>query len=1281
MLFVYLHLQLAKGCGLVNNLDIQIAISIMTVLTILEIDILHQILTYFKIFRKKKKKMRYCKRYLAPRKKGFVTKIGTKTNRTHIYMCFTSTQSKQKIERNMLIFDTDQFAIGIDNHTSKCLSPSAKDFIGPIKPINGALKGINSTLAVKGSGTLKWKIADDSGHIHEMIIQNAIYVPDMTMRLLSPQHWAQSSNVDSNTATCITTQKDCKLQWNKKYVRSIPLNANTNVPVLYSAPGINKYTSFAAYFEQVDSSLNPENLCCIAVPDEDHRIDDFLHGLQGDVRRLDDYDNQTSATNDQAELVRWHYRLGHLPYPRMRILMQLGHLPKKLLKVQPPKCAGCLYGAMTKRAWTHVPRSKRKAIKKATEPGQIVSIDQLESNTPGFIAHLKGHLTRKRYRVATIFVDHHSRMSYVHLQRSTSSEETVEAKRAFESFCATKHVRVLHYHADNGRFQDKVFMSHLHEKGQTISFCGVNAHFQNGIAEKRIRDLQEKARKMLLHAIERWPSEITVHLWPYSLRTANDQMNHTPDNVDGSSKMERFTKVQVSTHLKVFHTWGCPIYALNNTLQAGSSIPKWNPRARIGINLGLSPRHARSVSLVLNVRTGNASPQFHVIHDDFFETITKETTKPSKWQSEAGFIDEQGETIPTSRMPNFEDSFQQRAQTSEPTINEEIEIGNQIVNEEKEQEDNVPELRRSSRVRRMTTRMSESIQQQGREVSFAAVDRTIEAMHEADYSIQDSMVDPISFAGITEKDTMYFHEAMAAADREEFIKAVVKEINDHIDGKHWIIINEEDVPEGANILDAVWSMKRKRDIITRKVYKWKARLNVHGGQQEYAINFYETYAPVVTWYAIRLLFTLLLLNNWYSRQIDFILAYPQADIEFDTYMRLPQGITSTTGKSKVLKLLKNIYGQKQAGRVFFLYLKEKLEKLKYVQSQIDECIFYKDNLIFFFYVDDGIMLCSDEEKINQEIKALSEECKIEDKGQIEDYLGVNVNYRQDKYIELTQPQLIDEILNDLGLDVKDTIRETPALSSKILHRHLEEPEAEISWNYRSVIGKLNYLEKSTRPDLAYSVHQCARFMESPKKSHAAAVEHIGRYLLGSREKGLVLKPKKKKCLENYVDADFCGNWNKMWASEDAITAKSRTGFIVMYAGCPITWCSKLQTMVALSTTEAEYIALSHSLREVIPMIQLLDELKLKGFETFSSEPIIHCKCFEDNSGALEISRLPKIRPRTKHINVVYHHFRSFVKAGKVKILPIDTLDQIGDAYTKPLAKALFVKFRKLSMGW
>lgn len=1233
---------------------------------------------YFKIFRKKKKKMKYCVRYISPKRKGKGIRIGNKLHRSKVYLCFTSTQSDKDIKRDKLLsFDTDGFTIGIDNHTSKCLSPSLNDFISPITPLQAALKGISSTIPVKGSGTLQWDVLDDNGRIHKFIIQNALYVPGMSMRLLSPQHWAQHSN--SVKAHCITYNNKCQLKWGHKYVKTIHLDVHTNVPIMCTAPGMSRYKAFSTYFDKVDAT--PVHECCmIATPTRTDTDDDFLHGLEGGVRNLDDMDNKTSATNDQAELVRWHYRLGHLPYPRMRLLMQLGHLPKRLLKVQPPKCAGCLYGAMTKRPWTQVPKAKRKKIKQAEEPGQIVSVDQIESNTPGFIAHLKGNLTKKRYTAATVFVDHYSRLGYIHLQRSTTAEETVEAKRAFESYCSARNVKVRHYHADNGRFQDKLFVADLHACRQTISFCGVNAHFQNGIAEKRIRDLQEKGRKMLIHAIDRWPKAVTVHLWPYAIRTANDQMNQTPDQMDGTSRIERFANVEVSTRMKIFHTWGCPIYALHNTLQAGSQIPKWNSRARIGINLGLSPKHARSVSLVLNIKTGNVSPQFHVVHDDFFETVQVETDKTlSRWQYESGLVgeDESSQIVP--RMPNFEDSFNQNSEneipTDEPEINEAI-----IENNDQSESDDVP-TRRSRRNRTMTTRMRESLRQQGKELSFSAVIGEVDALHQDDYRIQDSMSDPISFMGLNEKDTMYFHEAMNAPDRDEFIKAIVKEVNDHIDGKHWEIMDEGDVPEGVEILDSVWSMKRKRDILTRKIYKWKARLNVHGGQQEFAVNFYETYAPVITWFAIRLLFTLLLLNNWFSRQIDFVLAYPQAEIEFDTYMRLPHGVTSTNGTSKVLKLLKNIYGQKQAGRVFFLYLKEKLQKLHYEQSKIDECIFYKGNVIFFFYVDDGIMIGPSESEIDEEIKLLSKECKIEDKGQLEDYLGINVHYRDDTSIELTQPQLIDEILNDLQLSMKDSIRETPALSSKILHRHLEEPEANIDFNYRSVIGKLNYLEKSTRPDLAYSVHQCARFMEQPRKSHAEAVEHIGRYLLGTREKGLILKPKKKRCIEDYVDADFCGNWSKIRAPDDAATAKSRTGFLIMFASCPITWCSKLQTMVALSTTEAEYIALSHSLREVIPMIQLLDELKRRGIETYTDEPLIHCKCFEDNSGALEISRLPKIRPRTKHINVIYHHFRSFVMDGKVKILPIESADQIGDVHTKPLAKALFVKFRKLMMGW
>jgi len=128
---------------------------------------------------------------------------------------------------------------------------------------------------------------------------------------------------------------------------------------------------------------------------------------------------------------------------------------------------------------------------------------------------------------------------------------------------------------------------------------------------------------------------------------------------------------------------------------------------------------------------------------------------------------------------------------------------------------------------------------------------------------------------------------------------------------------------------------------------------------------------------------------------------------------------------------------------------------------------------------------------------------------------------------------------------------------------------------------------------------------------------------------------------------------------------------------PLYWTSKLQTQIALSTTEAEYIALSQSL----PVMQLLAELRDLGHTTYSSEPRIHCKCFEDNAGALELARTPKMRPRTKHINLIYHHFREHVRNGNVKIYPIATSDQIADIFTKPLAQNLFLKLRKRLLQW
>ena len=129
------------------------------------------------------------------------------------------------------------------------------------------------------------------------------------------------------------------------------------------------------------------------------------------------------------------------------------------------------------------------------------------------------------------------------------------------------------------------------------------------------------------------------------------------------------------------------------------------------------------------------------------------------------------------------------------------------------------------------------------------------------------------------------------------------------------------------------------------------------------------------------------------------------------------------------------------------------------------------------------------------------------------------------------------------------------------------------------------------------------------------------------------------------------------------------------------WCSKLQMQIALSTTEAEYIALSQSLRDTIPLMQLLEEIKSHGHRTLSMTPKVHCKAFEDNTGAIELACLPKMHPCTKHINVVYHHFRDYVCTGQITVETIKSTDQIADILTKPLAQNLFQKLHKQMLHW
>jgi hypothetical protein len=280
---------------------------------------------------------------------------------------------------------------------------------------------------------------------------------------------------------------------------------------------------------------------------------------------------------------------------------------------------------------------------------------------------------------------------------------------------------------------------------------------------------------------------------------------------------------------------------------------------------------------------------------------------------------------------------------------------------------------------------------------------------------------------------------------------------------------------------------------------------------------------------------------------------------------------------------------------------------------------------------------------------------IEDMGDINDYIGINFESLPGGKVKLSQTHLIDAILRDVKLTPKDLTRRTPCRHT-VLGHDLRGYYFYGSFNYRAVVGKLNFLEKGIWPEILYSLHQCARCSESPKEYHAEVVMHICRYLILTREQGISIDPQGGKSFEVYADADFCGNWNRSTAMNDIITAKYRTGYIISFAGCTITWASKLQTQIALSTTEAEYIALSQSLRDVIPVINLMTEVNRLVVCNYCTAPKVYCEDFEDNSGALELAKAPNMKPRTKHINLVFHHLKYYVRRGLIVIYPVGTLE-------------------------
>ena len=378
---------------------------------------------------------------------------------------------------------------------------------------------------------------------------------------------------------------------------------------------------------------------------------------------------------------------------------------------------------------------------------------------------------------------------------------------------------------------------------------------------------------------------------------------------------------------------------------------------------------------------------------------------------------------------------------------------------------------------------------------------------------------------------------------------------------------------------------------------------------------------------------------------------------------MPRGFRK---EKTILKLRRSLYGLKQSPRNFFNHLKQNLQskELNFIQSDYDPCLFFGVHCIVITYVDDCLFFARDISEIDKVISQLRKQGMTLNKEEdVAGFLGINISKLPSGDIEMSQTGLIDRIISALGLEDANP-KHTPA-SITPLSKDVDGEQAEGIFNYASVVGMLLYLQGNTRPDISFAVNQCARFSAKPRKKHEIALKHIGRYLKASRTQGLIMKNDPMTSLKCWCDADFAGLW-KVEDQQETISAKSRTGYIFTLGSSPILWASKLQTEIALSIMEAEYIALSAAMREFIPLQRVLFQIADRLEITCIKASKIKSTIWEDNNGCLTLGNLepPRMTPRSKHYGTKYHWFRDKIKELNITLEKVDSQHQLADIMTK-----------------
>ena len=501
--------------------------------------------------------------------------------------------------------------------------------------------------------------------------------------------------------------------------------------------------------------------------------------------------------------------------------------------------------------------------------------------------------------------------------------------------------------------------------------------------------------------------------------------------------------------------------------------------------------------------------------------------------------------------------------------------------------------------------------------------------------------------------------AMSSPHKSKWQKAMEREMESLHSNEVWDLVKP---PPNQKIVGSKWIFKRKVDV-DGTVERYKARLVAQGCTQKFGLDYEETFSPVVRFESIRFVVALGAQHKLQLHQMDVSTAFLHGELTDEVYMKQPEGFIETGKEDLVCRLKRSIYGLRQSPRCWNHALDGKLKEMEFKQTSSDPCLyvsFDSEGVLFLVavYVDDIVLGGKSKAKMDAVKEELSKKFEMKDLGPLHHFLGVKVIQDQlTGVIWIGQSSYTEKILQKFGMNDSKSVSTPVNPDVKLVPN--ESPDVVCNQPmYQAIVGSLLYLSTKTRPDIAYAVSSVARFCANPTKEHWTAVKRILRYLKGTSNLGLLYREDTPAEITGYSDADWAG---------DVGDRKSTSGYVFILGGAAISWKSNKQTCVALSTAEAEYVALSAAAQEAMWLQQLASDLLNKN--------IRETTILEDNQSAICLAKNQQVHGRTKHIDIKYHFIHDLVEAGRIKLTYCASEDMVADMFTKGLHIKQFEKLR------